>query len=91
MNRNESCCSIVNKLSDSILTQIIALLNDFTENEFLIERSTVLVQDLDLDSVRIMELVMLVEDHFDITVPLNSLPDVRTVSDLTAIVELQLA
>ena len=81
----------MNKQSDSILTQIITLLNDFTENEFLIERSTVLVQDLDLDSVRIMELVMKVEDHFDITVPLNSLPDVRTVSDLTAVVEQQLA
>ena len=40
------------------------------------------MRDLELDSVMVMELMMELEDHFDISIPLNSLPDVNTVSDL---------
>jgi acyl carrier protein len=32
----------------------------------------------------VMELMMELEDHFDISIPLNSLPDVNTVADLAS-------
>lgn len=44
------------------------------------------VDDLGLDSVTIMELVAAVEDRFDITLPLNRLPEIRTIDDLAACV-----
>ena len=40
------------------------------------------VDDLGLDSLTVMELVADVEDRFDITLPLNLLPDIHTVDDL---------
>ena len=40
------------------------------------------MHDLDLDSVKVMELMMEIEDFFDISVPLNTLPNVQTVTDL---------
>jgi acyl carrier protein len=34
-----------------------------------------------LDSLKVMDLMMQTEDHFDISVPLNILPYVRTLGD----------
>jgi acyl carrier protein len=42
----------------------------------------VLTADLELDSAQLMELVLEIEEEFDISVPLNILPDVQTVRDL---------
>jgi acyl carrier protein len=46
-----------------------------------------LVGDLDLDSLKIMDLLPRVEDRFDISIPLNVLPDVTTIKDLARQVE----
>ena len=35
--------------------------------------------DLALDSIEVMDLVSDIEDHFDITIPLNMLPEMQTV------------
>ena len=40
-----------------------------------------LVADLGLDSLKVMKILESVEDRFDISIPLNVLPDVRTVKD----------
>jgi acyl carrier protein len=42
------------------------------------------MRDLDLDSVKVMELMMELEDHFDISIPLNALPDVNSVAELAS-------
>ena len=39
------------------------------------------VTDLGLDSLKVMKILETVEDNFDISIPLNILPDVRTVED----------
>ena len=46
-----------------------------------IEVETDLVTDLGLDSLKVMKILETVEDNFDISIPLNILPDVRTVED----------
>jgi acyl carrier protein len=53
----------------------------------LINAETDLVADLGLDSLKVMKLVETVEDRFDISIPLNILPDVRTVSDFVLQIE----
>jgi len=40
------------------------------------------VADLDFDSLKVMKLLEELEDRFDISVPLNLLPSIRTVEDL---------
>ncbi|MFK7795383.1 MAG: acyl carrier protein [Gammaproteobacteria bacterium] len=71
---------------ETILGDVIKLLNQFVKQDIEITESNAeslhLMRDLELDSVMVMELMMELEDHFDISIPLNSLPDVNTVSDL---------
>jgi acyl carrier protein len=46
-----------------------------------------LVADLEIDSLKLMELMLEIEDRFDVSVPLNILPDVSTVQDLAVKLE----
>lgn len=69
--------------ADDVLNEVIQLLNQFISENTEISASDHLMRDLGLDSVKVMELMMELEDHFDISIPLNSLPNVNTVSDLT--------
>lgn len=76
--------------TDSTYKEVIKILTDFVENDEPITGNHRLLHDLELDSVRVMELMMLLEDSFDISIPLNVLPAVETVSDLCdAIVKLK--
>jgi acyl carrier protein len=49
--------------------------------DYHISEETDLVSDLGLDSLKVMKILESVEDQFDISIPLNVLPDVRTVKD----------
>lgn len=48
-----------------------------------VREDTDLVSDLEFDSLKVMNLIEQVEDRFDVSVPLNILPDIRTVRDFT--------
>jgi acyl carrier protein len=52
-----------------------------------ISEDTVLSSDLGLDSAQVMDLILDLEERFDISIPLNILPDVHTVRDLTLQIE----
>ncbi len=47
-----------------------------------VSESTELVADAGLSSLEVMEFIERVEDEFDISVPLNILPDVSTIGQL---------
>jgi len=48
-----------------------------------VREDTDLVSDLEFDSLKVMNLIEQVEDRFDVSVPLNILPEIRTVRDFT--------
>ncbi len=58
------------------------LLQKHNRKQVAISESTGLVTDLGLSSLEVMELIEQTEDHFDMSIPLNILPDVNTVADL---------
>ncbi len=64
-----------------ICPQLIELLGPFVTDGQEITEDTELVGDLGLSSLKIMDLLMEVEDRFDVSVPMNILPDVNTVRD----------
>ena len=68
--------------TDALLSEVIELLSKFTPEETPILKTHHLMNDLELDSVKVMELMMVLEDHYDISIPLNILPNVNTVADL---------
>jgi acyl carrier protein len=66
---------------DNILEEIYKVLKPYVpEGQKLVE-DTDMVSDLGLDSLKVMNIVESIEDSLDISIPLNILPDVRTVKD----------
>jgi acyl carrier protein len=65
---------------ETILVQTYETLQPFASGHTLTE-DTDLVVDLNLDSMRMMELLFEAEDRFDVSILLNMLVSVRTVRD----------
>ena len=70
-----------------ILSDLQDRLATLTEGRFEIDENTELADHLSLGSAQVMELVLDIEDHFDISVPVNVLPEVKTVKDLAMQIE----
>ena len=70
--------------SETLQKELFEILRPFVPEGREINIDTDLVADLDLDSMKVMDIVADVEDAFDISVPLNILPDIRTIGDFTA-------
>ena len=68
---------------DDIYKQVVKLLQEYASQPGPIREETELVNDLGFDSLKVMEMLNDVEDAFDITYPLNSLSDLKTVKDFT--------
>ena len=69
-----------------ILAAIIETLGTVTQNKIPVSASTVLRQDLNLDSLAEMDLLMALEDKFDVSISINHLPEIETVGDLAAMI-----
>ena len=66
---------------DNILEELYKILRPFVPQGLEIREETDMVADLGLDSLKVMKIVESVEDSLDISIPLNILPEVRTVKD----------
>lgn len=75
---------------DEVCAEIITLLEPFNKTGIEIKPETDLAAGLEMDSVAAMNLVMEVEDKFDIDIPINLLSDVTCPKDLAQLVEQQL-
>lgn len=71
----------------SLFQDVSELLAAYNSNGINITESTDMSVDLSIDSVAAMNLVMEVEEKFDISIPINLLSDVRTVGDLVSMVD----
>ena len=70
-----------------ILPRLEAVLRRMVGGEAAITADTDLIDELQLDSLKVMNLVLEIEDEFDVTIPLNTLADVRSVGDLARVLE----
>jgi acyl carrier protein len=66
---------------ERILDQLFELIHPYSEQSMVLSEQTRIMDDVGLDSMKVMELVMQIEDHFDVSVPLNILPDVTTIGE----------
>jgi acyl carrier protein len=69
---------------EDIQTQIIQILKNFVPQGQELTPETDLVADLGLDSMKVMDIAAEVEDSFDISIPLNILPEISTINDFTS-------
>lgn len=77
--------------NDAIFQQICSLLEAFNTAGVVLSRTTDISADLSIDSVSVMDFIMEIEDKYDIDIPLNMLSDIRTLDELTGIVEGRIA
>jgi acyl carrier protein len=74
--------------NEDILQQVLDILKPIVpKNAPEVTAELDLVNDLGLDSLKVMEILENLEDTFDISIPINILPGIRTVGDL--VVEIQ--
>ena len=66
---------------EEILDQLFELIRPYSDQPIVFSEQTRIMDDVGLDSMKVMELVMQIEDHFDVSVPLNILPDVNTIGE----------
>jgi acyl carrier protein len=71
----------------STFSEVCDLLAPFNKRRIAVTPSTTFSSDLDLDSLAVMDLLAAIEDHFDVTVPLNMLPDLETVGQVADAVD----
>ncbi|HEX6118217.1 MAG TPA: acyl carrier protein [Dongiaceae bacterium] len=67
---------------DVIFAEIAHLLERFRAGDGTITSETVIAEDLTMDSLQVMDLMMELEDRFDVSIPLNLVPEIATVGQL---------
>ncbi len=66
-----------------IISEICQHLAPFkTDERQTITGSTVISKDLTVDSLAVMDMVMELEDRFDVSIPMNMVVEIRTVGEL---------
>ena len=74
-------------VSGETIKAVLELLAPFNKRGVDLKPGTRFSEDLNFDSLVVMEFVASVEDRFDISVPLNLLPDIATIEDLAKAVD----
>ncbi len=65
-----------------VMAEICHHLAPFQTGEKPIGGQTVIAKDLAIDSLAIMDMVMELEDRFDISIPMNVVAEIHTVDEL---------
>jgi acyl carrier protein len=73
--------------SAQTVAALVEILGTFNKTGVELKPGTRFTEDLNFDSLVVMEFVAVVEDAFDISVPLNILPDVATIKDLAVAID----
>ena len=71
---------------EGVLGEIRSLLEPYNPNGVDISLETDFSSELNIDSVAAMNLVMEIEDKFELDIPINLLPDMNSPKDLVDIV-----
>ncbi len=67
---------------DEVLTTTVSIVSRLVKADFELSADTELLADVGMTSLQVMELVLEIEEEFDISFPLNRLPDIQTIKDL---------
>jgi acyl carrier protein len=69
-------------LRDDVMDEVCHQLAPYQPEEKAIGAATVIYQDLSIDSLAVMDIIMDLEDRFDISIPINTVAEIQTVQDL---------
>jgi len=78
----ESIESMIQEDDDLVFRKICALLEPLNGKGIKLTRDTDLVADLEVESVAVLDIVMEIEDTYDISIPVNVISEIRTIGEL---------
>ncbi|MCA8889048.1 MAG: hypothetical protein KDA46_09475 [Parvularculaceae bacterium] len=67
---------------DLVFRRICSLLEPLNHKGVKLTRETDLVADLEVDSVSVLDVVMDIEDNYDISIPVNTISETKTIGQL---------
>ncbi len=70
-----------------IYDKICELLKPYNPKNHPIEYSSGIMSDLEVDSVAVFDFIMELEDHYDISIPMEMVSDIKTVGELVLAVK----
>lgn len=68
--------------SQAIFDKVCELLTPYNPEKRPISMQSGIVSDLEVDSVAVFDLVMGLEDHYDVSIPMEMVSDIKTVGEL---------
>ena len=71
---------------EEVLPRLIEIIQPFNKKDIELTAATSFANDLELDSLTVMDLVAEIEDEYDIILPVNMLPDLETIGDVASAV-----
>ena len=74
------------KVDHEIIAEIIKATGAPSSGLAAVTASSRIKDDLGLDSLAVMNFVMVLEDRFDVSIPIDSLNDIKTVGDLARVI-----
>jgi len=67
---------------DEIYDKICELLKPYNPKNHPINRASGIMSDLEVDSTAVFDVIMGLEDHYDISIPMEMVSDIKTVGEL---------
>lgn len=67
---------------DLVFRKICSLIDPLNEKGVELSRETDFIADLEIDSVAVLDMVMDIEDFYDISIPVNTISETKTVGEL---------
>ncbi|MEL6360235.1 MAG: phosphopantetheine-binding protein [Pseudomonadota bacterium] len=67
---------------DLVFHRICTLLEPLNHKGVKLTRDTDLVADMEVDSVSVLDIVMDIEDTYDVSIPVNTMSEIRTIGEL---------
>ncbi|PHR92160.1 MAG: hypothetical protein COA69_09125 [Robiginitomaculum sp.] len=72
---------------DEIFDKICELLIPYNPKNKAISDQSGIMTDLEVDSTAVFDLIMGLEDHYDISIPMEMVSDIKTVGELVSAVK----
>jgi acyl carrier protein len=67
---------------DQVLAKVLALIEPFNKKGIAVEETTRFAQDLEWDSLTVLDFVATIEDEFDIVITMNQQAEIENVGQL---------
>lgn len=78
----ETDTSAIQEDNDLVFLKICSLLEPINHKGIKLTRDTDLIADLEVDSVAVLDIVMDIEDNYDISIPVNTISEIKTIGEL---------